>query len=211
MLYVVIGIATVRWFQWVPATYIFIKKYKKKITIQSTLFVLTLNTTTKFIIMTIWPSQNLRLEGNNWSQILQEYCISYFKNICFGYLLELPQRGNSNKYPKHMYYEKTRKKIDLSYISIRSLRILYNSKFILMAMSFETNAVVVMKGHCMFWQNKHLINSNEKVRKLRHFNQHVNTLQTNVYSFVQVKTKTLKEELSLDTIPIRHRQSQHKT
>ena len=26
-------------------------------------------------------------------------------NICFGYFLELPQRGNSNKYPKHMLLE----------------------------------------------------------------------------------------------------------
>ena len=38
-------------------------------------------------------------------------------NICFGYLLELPQRGNSNKYPKHMFYEEIRMKQGLSYIS----------------------------------------------------------------------------------------------
>ena len=27
------------------------------------------------------------------------------QNICFGYLLELPQLGNSNKYPKHILLE----------------------------------------------------------------------------------------------------------
>ena len=31
-------------------------------------------------------------------------------NICFGYLLESPQRGDSNKYPKHMFYEELRLK-----------------------------------------------------------------------------------------------------
>ena len=40
---------------------------------------------------------------------MQKHCIVSSSNICFGYLLELPQRGNSNKYPKHMFYEeKTR-------------------------------------------------------------------------------------------------------
>ena len=29
-------------------------------------------------------------------------------NICFGYLLELPQRGDSNKYPKYMFYVEIR-------------------------------------------------------------------------------------------------------
>ena len=32
---------------------------------------------------------------------MQEYCIKTANNICFGYLLESPQWGDSNKYPKH--------------------------------------------------------------------------------------------------------------
>ena len=53
-------------------------------------------------------------------------------------------RGDSNKYPKHTFYEVIRIKEGLFYISFISLRILYNNKFILMAASFGTNAVVVM-------------------------------------------------------------------
>ena len=64
--------------------------------------------------------------------------ISYYTlNIYFGYLLD-----DSNKYPKRMFNEKIRTKQGISYISICSLSILYNSKFILMATSLETNAVV---------------------------------------------------------------------
>ena len=47
-----------------------------------------------------------------------------------------------------MFYEEIRIKQWLSYILFCSLRILYNSKFILMATFFKTNAVVVMKVHC---------------------------------------------------------------
>ena len=36
---------------------------------------------------------------------MQKHCIIYSSSICFGYLLESPQRGDSNKYPKHMFYE----------------------------------------------------------------------------------------------------------
>ena len=45
----------------------------------------------------------------------------------FWYLLESPQWGDSNKYPKHMFNEVIRIKQDLSYISICLLSILYNS------------------------------------------------------------------------------------
>ena len=45
-------------------------------------------------------------------------------HVGFGYLLELPQRGNSNKYPKHMFYEEIRIKQVISYISFCPLRIL---------------------------------------------------------------------------------------
>ena len=34
-------------------------------------------------------------------KIMQKHCIKSSSNIYFGYLLELPQRGDSNKYPKH--------------------------------------------------------------------------------------------------------------
>ena len=53
-------------------------------------------------------------------------------NIWFGYLLESPHWGDSNKYPKHMLYEKIRIKQGISYVSFWPLRILYNSKFISM-------------------------------------------------------------------------------
>ena len=73
-----------------------------------------------------------------------------WRNICFGYLLELPQWGNSNKYPKRMFKEEIRMKQDLSYISICSLSILYNSNFIFMVTSLGANAVAVSRVHCSF-------------------------------------------------------------
>ena len=45
-----------------------------------------------------------------------------------------------------MFYKDIRKR--LSYISFCLLRILYNSKFIIMAASLGTNAVVVTRVHC---------------------------------------------------------------
>ena len=65
---------------------------------------------------------------------MQEYCIKISSNISFGYLLELPHRGDSDKYLKHMFYEEIKIKQGLSYI-FYPLRILYNSKFYLMATS----------------------------------------------------------------------------
>ena len=62
---------------------------------------------------------------------------------CFEYLLESPHWGDSNKYPKPMFYEVIRIEQGLSYTSFCPLRILYNSKFILMAASLGTSAVVV--------------------------------------------------------------------
>ena len=43
---------------------------------------------------------------------MQKPCIKSLSNICFGYSLESPQRGKSNKYPKHMFYEEIRIKQD---------------------------------------------------------------------------------------------------
>ena len=80
---------------------------------------------------------------------MQKHCVKSSSNICFGYLLESPQRGDSNKYPKHMFYEEARMKPGLSYISFCPLRILYNSKFIIMATVLGTNAVNVTRVHCI--------------------------------------------------------------
>ena len=80
---------------------------------------------------------------------MQEHGITSSSNICFGYLLELPQRGDSNKYQKHMLYEEIRIKQGLFYILFCPLRILYNSKFIIMATFLGTNAVVVTRVHCI--------------------------------------------------------------
>ena len=137
-------------------------------TIQSTLFIPTLDTTTKFVMITIWMSRNIRWRGDSKWEIMQEYCIKNFKqhmfwifvriasfNICFGYLLESPQWGDSNKYPKHMLCEEIRIKQGLCYVLFFPLRILYNSKFILMATALETNAVVVTRVHCMIITKYH--------------------------------------------------------
>ena len=72
-------------------------------------------------------------------------------NIRFGHLLESHHWGDSNKYPKHIFCARSTKHIfcatvkqSLSCISLWPLRILYNSKLILMATSFGKNAVVVI-------------------------------------------------------------------
>ena len=81
-----------------------------------------------------------------------------YARICFWYLLESPHWGDSNKYPKHMFCQETRIKQGLSYISLCLLRILYNSKVILMATSLGTNAVVVTRLNCIqLGYNKELI------------------------------------------------------
>ena len=81
---------------------------------------------------------------------MQEYCIKISSNIYFEYLLESPHWGDSNKYSKHMSYGEIRIKQGLSYIPFCPLRILYNSKFILMATFLGTNAVVVTRIRCMW-------------------------------------------------------------
>ena len=48
-----------------------------------------------------------------------------------------------------MFTEETRIKQGLSSISFCPLRIIYNSKFISMATSLGTNAVVVTRVHCI--------------------------------------------------------------
>ena len=49
-----------------------------------------------------------------------------------------------------MFYEEIRIKQGLSYISFCPFRILYNSKFILMATSLGTNGVIVTRVHCIY-------------------------------------------------------------
>ena len=51
-----------------------------------------------------------------------------------------------------MFYEEIRSKRGISYISICSFSILYNSKSVLMATSLGTNAVVLARVHCILQQ-----------------------------------------------------------
>ena len=85
------------------------EKKKKKKKIQTTLFTQTLNTTTKFVIMTICLSRNLRLCVT----ISHKLC----KNIVFN-TLKKHQWGDSNKYPKHTFYEEIRIKQYILHISL---------------------------------------------------------------------------------------------
>ena len=63
-----------------------------------------------------------------------------------------------------MIHLEIRTKQDLSYLSICSLSILYNSKFILMAMSLGTNPVVVTRIHCILNPlNHHLLNKKKSL------------------------------------------------
>ena len=56
-----------------------------------------------------------------------------------------------------MFCEEIRIKQGLSYISFCPFRILYNSKFILMATSLETNDIVLTKVHCIYGNVIHLV------------------------------------------------------
>ena len=78
---------------------------------------------------------------------MQDYCMKTSSNVCFGYLLEPLELGDSNKYPNHMFCKEITIKQGISYISFWPLRILYNNEFILMATSLGTKAVVVTRGH----------------------------------------------------------------
>ena len=77
--------------------------------------------------------------------MLQE---TYVSDICWNRLNEMIL-----KISKLTFYEEIRRKKSLSYISFCSLRILYNSKFILMPTSFGTNAVVVTRVNCIGKKN----------------------------------------------------------
>ena len=75
---------------------------------------------------------------------MQEYYHSILQvKYVFGYLLESPHRGDSNKYPKHTLYEEIRIKHGICCISFCSLKILLQQQSI----SLGTNAVVVTRAH----------------------------------------------------------------
>ena len=66
----------------------------------------------------------------------------------FGYLLESPQspRGDSNKHPKHLFYEEQNK----TFLNINLLIKYYvQQQFHLKATSLGTNTVVVTRVHCI--------------------------------------------------------------
>ena len=53
------------------------------------------------------------------------------RNICCGYLLELPRRGNSNKYPQHMFHGENKEKELFVIYHLVHVAILYRGKFFL--------------------------------------------------------------------------------
>ena len=59
-----------------------------------------------------------------------------------------------------MFYGGTRIKQGISYRSFCRYRILYNSKFILMARSLGTNAVVVKRVHCSTFLSFYFVTNN---------------------------------------------------
>ena len=100
----------------------------------SNLFIPILDTTTKFVILTIWLAWKSSLK--RW-QLIRNYAgtllFNTSGNICFGYLLESLHRGDSNKYKKTYVLWRNKNKTWHCCISFCSFRIFYNSKFILMA------------------------------------------------------------------------------
>ena len=83
---------------------------------------------------------------------MQEYCIKTSSNM-FWIFVRIDCL--SNKYQKHMFYEEIIIKQDLSHTSFFPLRILYNRKFILMATSLGTNAVVVTRVYYILYGPSH--------------------------------------------------------
>ena len=73
---------------------------------------------------------------------LTALCYS-FENIRFGYLLESPRRGDSNKYTKRMIYKELFKNIRYSCFRLVHIQFLYNSKF-----DFTAKSLVIK--HCRY-------------------------------------------------------------
>ena len=97
--------------------------------------------------MTIPLSQTVAEEVTFSHKSCNNIVFNTLKEHMFRIFVRIASLGNSNKYPKHMFSEEIRTKQYPSYISFCPLRILYNSKFIIMATSLGTNAGVVRRVH----------------------------------------------------------------
>ena len=81
-----------------------------RVIVQTTLFIKSLDTMTKFFIMVICLPRYLHSKGEVNHKLCKSVAFDTSTSICFGYLLELPQWGDSYKYPKHMFYEENKNK-----------------------------------------------------------------------------------------------------
>ena len=76
------------------------------------------------------------------------------KNIRFGYLLESPHRGDSNKCTKRMIYKRTVQNVHYSCFRLVHIKFHYNSKFDFTAKSLVTNTVVKTRVLCnLYWKD----------------------------------------------------------
>ena len=105
---------------------------------------------------------NIRMEwifSSRWNGLLEKLNYIVFnipRNTCHGYLLESPRRGDSNRYPKHMFLRVNKeRKGFLSLIIVLYFAILYICKFFLTAESLGTNAVVITRFFFIFTWNFH--------------------------------------------------------
>ena len=108
------------------------------------LYILTFDTTTQFVKITIWMSRNLCSRGESSWKLCKNIALKRQAT----YVLAI--WGDSNKYP-NIWGNKTKTRSFLHvFLSVMdSLRILYKSKFSLMATSLATNAVVVTRDRYM--------------------------------------------------------------
>ena len=70
------------------------------------------------------------------------------RNVCFGYLLESPHLGDSNKNPKHVLWgnkNNIRPFLHIILLTENSLQ----HQIILLAVCLGTNAVMVTRVHCI--------------------------------------------------------------
>ena len=85
-----------------------------------------------------------------WLEIFKNTVFNTPRNICCGYLLESSRRGDSNKYPQHMFLGVYMwKKSFLSFIILVHVGILYSNKFLLTAESWGTNDVIITRLPCI--------------------------------------------------------------
>ena len=72
------------------------------------------------------------------------YAARLWEDIRFGYLLESPRRGDSNKNTNHLIYKRTVQKYPLLVL----IKFLYDSEFDFTAKSLVTNIVVITRVLC---------------------------------------------------------------